>query len=72
MIKLTLHGEREEIAQLEEVICNCGSFRVLNISDYYKDRGASVYERVYMDVELVGASSAKPRQTKLIMRGGRK
>ena len=71
MIKLRLHGEREELLQLEEVICNCGSFRVLNISDFYRDRGASVYERVYMDIELIGAATARP-ETKLVARGKRK
>lgn len=55
MIKLRLHGESAEIEDMIEQICNnLPTVRVLSVSGHYKDRGASVYERCYMDIELNG------------------
>ncbi len=68
MIKLRIEGEPEEIEQVEEIICNCGEFRVLNISKNYKNRGASIYERVYIDVELIDRTSIKDGQSLLPQR----
>lgn len=69
MIKLRLWGEREEVNKLEELICNSGLVRVTSISEPYKDRGASVYERVYMDVVLIDDGAVDKPKTKLISRG---
>ena len=53
MIKVRLWGEPLEIEKLIERICNdLPGVRVLSVSGHYKDRGASVYERCYLDVEL--------------------
>ena len=49
MIKIRLHGTVEEITPALETIAK--NFRVLSISKAYTDRGASVYVRVYLDVE---------------------
>ena len=50
LIKIRLHGEKEEIelacAAIEE------QFKVLSISAPYADRGKSVYNRVYIDAEI--------------------
>lgn len=51
MVKVRLWGENAEIEKLIEVICNeLSDVRVLSVSGHYKDRGASVYERCYLDV----------------------
>lgn len=53
MVKVRLHGEPAEIEKLIELICNgLPAVRVLSISGNYKDRGTSVYQRVYIDVEI--------------------
>lgn len=69
MIKVRLWGEGAEIEKLIERICNdLPGIRVLSISEHYKDRGASVYERCYMDVVLNGqaAEPAKSVQSAII------
>ena len=53
MIKIRLWGELEEVNKLAEIISGLApQIRILNCSRNYSDRGASVYNRVYMDVEL--------------------
>lgn len=53
MIKIRLHGESREIEEMIARICNeLSGIRVLSVSGHYKDRGASVYERCYLDVVL--------------------
>lgn len=53
MVKVRLWGENAEIETLIERICNeLPCVCVLSVSGHYKDRGASVYERCYLDVEL--------------------
>lgn len=53
MLKIRLHGESNEIETMVEHICNhMPNVRVLSVSGHYKDRGASVYERCYLDVVL--------------------
>lgn len=71
MIKLRLHGERAEIERLEEIICNCGIFRACKISDHYKDRGASVYERVYMDIEVNDHAAAARSELTIATKAGK-
>lgn len=53
MLKIRLWGESAEIEEMIEELCNkTPRLRVLSVSGHYKDRGASVYERCYLDVEL--------------------
>lgn len=58
MIKIRLWGELEEVNKLAELIsCLSPRVRILSCSRNYSDRGASVYNRVYMDVELHSAGN---------------
>ncbi len=53
MVKVRLHGEPAEMAKLIELMCNdFPAIRVLSVSERYKDRGASVYERCYIDIAI--------------------
>lgn len=53
MMKLRLHGETEDLNEFTEFLSKLSPWvRILSISRNYKDRGASVYNRVYIDVEL--------------------
>ena len=51
MIKIRLEGEPEEINKAIENIED--SFKILNQSEPYANRGRSKYYRVYLDVEIV-------------------
>ena len=51
-MKLRLHGTAEELKRFSEYFDQLPPLRVLSRSENYPDRGKSVYERVYMDVEL--------------------
>ena len=58
MIKIRLWGELEEVNKLAELISGLTPrIRVLSFSRNYSDRGTSVYNRVYMDVELHAAAT---------------
>lgn len=53
MVKVRLHGEPAEMAKLIELMCNdFPAIRVLSVLERYKDRGASVYERCYIDIVI--------------------
>lgn len=53
MVKVRLWGELEEVNKFAEIISTLKPcVRILSCSKNYSDRGASVYNRVYMDVEL--------------------
>ncbi len=53
MFKVRLWGELEEVNKLAELISRLSPrIRILNCSKDYADRGASVYNRVYLDVKL--------------------
>lgn len=53
MVKVRLHGESAEMEKLIELMCNdFPAVRVLSVSERYKDRGASVYERYYVDIAI--------------------
>lgn len=53
MVKVRLHGETEDLNEFTEFLSKLSPWvRILSISRNYKDRGASVYNRVYIDVEL--------------------
>ncbi len=65
MVKVRLWGEPAEMEQLIELICNnLTSVRVLSISGKYKDRGASVYERCYLDVSINEKATEATETTK--------
>ncbi|MDY6367570.1 MAG: hypothetical protein SPL13_03525 [Clostridia bacterium] len=51
MLKVRIQGILPEIVEALEIVQR--DFNVLNISETYSNRGASVYERVYVDVELI-------------------
>ncbi len=58
MIKVRLWGELEEVNKLAELISGLTPrIRVLSCSRNYSDRGASVYNRVYIEVELHSAAT---------------
>ena len=53
MVKIRLHGEPAEMEKLIELMCNdFPAIRVLSVSGRYKYRGASVYERCYVDIAI--------------------
>lgn len=53
MVKIRLHDEPAEMEKLIELMCNdFPAIRVLSVSGRYKDRGASVYERCYVDIAI--------------------
>ena len=57
MVKIRLWGELEEVNKLAEIISGLKPrVRILSCSKNYSDRGASVYNRVYMDVTLHSAA----------------
>lgn len=73
MIKVRLWGESLEIEELVERLCNeLPGVRVLSISGHYKDRGASVYERVYLDVVInpKPPEQAEQAESRQISNGG--
>lgn len=70
MVKIRLHGEPEEMDKLIELMCNeFSAIRVLSVSERYKDRGASVYERCYIDIainEQMSDTPSTPKSTAII------
>lgn len=65
MLKVRIWGESQEIEAMIERVCNdTPGMRVLSVSGHYKDRGASVYERVYLDVELHEVHESEKPTTK--------
>lgn len=55
MIKIRIHGLPEELEKLETYLHSLsqrGDFEILSESGRYPDRGASKYERKYLDVSL--------------------
>ena len=69
MIKLRIQGEPAEVEKYIEHICNeDNALRVLQISKNYANRGASIYIRSYVDVELIDGQTSGQ---KLIERGRR-
>lgn len=51
MLKIRLHGELKDIELFIRKLNKQKDVRVLQQSVPYKDRGKSVYHRVYLDVE---------------------
>ncbi len=65
MIKLRLHDTREENKRFAEFLKRNPRVQVNSCSEGYPDRGESVYERVYMDVELKPIAGINPEFEKL-------
>lgn len=57
-MKLRLHGTREEVAEATRRLIEV--LDVVAVSEPYRDRGASVLVRVYLEVRLDPASPANP------------
>ena len=58
MIKLRLHGTKEEIVKAKELYKTLEEenlIEILSISSLYADRGASKYYRVYIDINIKNA-----------------
>lgn len=56
MIKVRLHGESVEIERFTALLRDLekkSDIRILSESEFYKDRGKSVYGRIYLDVESI-------------------
>ena len=51
MLKIRLHGELKDIESFIQKLNKRKDVRVLQQLASYKDRGNSVYHRVYLDVE---------------------
>lgn len=72
MIKLRLHGETEDLNEFTEFLSKLSPWvRILSISRNYKDRGASVYNRVYMDVELHQIEEVNAVMGTALIKGGK-
>lgn len=53
MLKIRLWGETREINNFVAHISADKCVRVLSMSKNYPDRGSSIYERCYMEIEQV-------------------
>lgn len=51
MIKIRLHGTKDEIDKTISYLALVMDF--YSVSGYYKDRGNSQYQRVYIDAEVI-------------------
>lgn len=70
MIKLRIQGEPLEVEKYIEHICNeDNALRVLQISKNYANRGASIYVRSYVDVELIDGNQTSDQK---LIEGGRR
>ena len=53
MLKIRLHGESEEVAKfIEWLESQNEEVKILNESEFYKDRGKSIYVRKYLDIDM--------------------
>jgi hypothetical protein len=57
-VKVRLHGTRAEVDQATRRLVEV--FEVVAVSEPYRDRGASVLVRVYLEVRLDGAGPWSP------------
>jgi hypothetical protein len=57
-VKVRLHGTRAEVDQATRRLVEV--FDVVAVSEPYRDRGASVLVRVYLEVRLDATSPANP------------
>lgn len=52
MLKVRLNGKQEEIEKFLDLLKKQSTVDILYQSDFYKDRGNTIYFRKYLDVEL--------------------
>lgn len=53
MLKIRSHGESEEVDKfIEWLESQNEEVKILNESEFYKDRGKSVYVRKYLDIDM--------------------
>lgn len=53
MLKIRLYGDSEEVAKfIEWLESQNEEVKILNESEFYKDRGKSVYVRKYLDIDM--------------------
>jgi len=57
-VKVRLHGTRAEVDQATRRLVEV--FEVVAVSEPYRDRGASVLVRVYLEVRLHPATASDP------------
>ena len=52
MLKIRIEGKKEEINEYLKIIQQDDKFTICNISDCYRNRGISIYERCYVEIEI--------------------
>ena len=55
-MKIRLHGIKEENTKFLEELRKIETIKMLSVSDSYKDRGNSCFERIYIDCSLESKS----------------
>lgn len=54
MIKIRLMGKNEDMQWIiNNIICHIKDIEIMEVSDFYANRGNSEYGRIYMEVEQV-------------------
>lgn len=54
MIKIRLMGKNEDMRwMINNIICHIKDIEIVDVSDFYANRGNSEYGRIYMKVEQV-------------------
>ena len=51
MIKIRLMGKKEDIHEMIKRIYQIKGIEVMELSDFYTNKGTSKYVRIYMEVE---------------------
>lgn len=53
MLKIRLVGTKEETAKAVNLLRELEKLRLLEVSDYYANRGDSLLGRVYVDADII-------------------
>lgn len=53
MIKIRLMGKKEDMHDMIKRIYQINGIEVMELSDFYTNKGTSKYGRIYMEVEQV-------------------
>ena len=53
MIKISLMGKKEDMHDMIKRIYQIKGIEVMELSDFYTNKGTSKYGRIYMEVEQV-------------------
>ena len=51
MIKIRLMGKKEDMHEVRKKIYQIKDIEVMELSDFYNNKGTSKYGRIYMEVE---------------------